>query len=186
VLAAGACAAVIRSCQGGGEVNTTICSNPECKKSYSRGEKGFCHSCYGKIHYKENREERLAEAKIYRENNRARIRTSAKNRYHKNKDKLLAYKKTPLGRLPDYKNGAKRRGLEWLLTDGEALELMSLSCCYCGSDGGGIDRVDNSRGYVSGNCVPCCKICNHMKGTLETSRFLDHISKITSFCGVKT
>jgi hypothetical protein len=41
-----------------------------------------------------------------------------------------------------------------------------------------IDRVDNSLGYVIGNCVPCCKLCNSMKSNLPKKTFLDHSKRI--------
>lgn len=42
----------------------------------------------------------------------------------------------------------------------------------------GVDRVDNAVGYVVGNCVPCCKICNIMKQGLSKTEFLNHIRSI--------
>lgn len=88
--------------------------------------------------------------------------------------------------LSCYRHAAKRRGLEDQLTDDEIFELHSSVCVYCGSppsnykhkeyNGGyrynGIDRVDNSIGYVKNNVVPCCKHCNIAKGTCSTREFL--------------
>lgn len=42
----------------------------------------------------------------------------------------------------------------------------------------GIDRVDNSKGYIKGNCVSCCSICNTMKLSLNLEDFKEHINKI--------
>jgi len=36
----------------------------------------------------------------------------------------------------------------------------------------GIDRVDNSKGYISSNCVPCCKVCNIAKRDLSQDKFI--------------
>jgi hypothetical protein len=36
----------------------------------------------------------------------------------------------------------------------------------------GIDRVDNTKGYIEENCEPCCKTCNVMKGSLDQKQFL--------------
>lgn len=59
---------------------------------------------------------------------------------------------------------AKRRGLEWALSEAEYSELRANLCSYCGFSlpiyGSGLDRVDNSKGYVLGNLVPCCSSCN--------------------------
>lgn len=77
-----------------------------------------------------------------------------------------------------YKNSAKSRGLEWCLTEEEVISLASKPCHYCSIpssstfkptrgygnfDYNGIDRKDNSKGYVHGNVVTCCIICNQGK-----------------------
>lgn len=88
--------------------------------------------------------------------------------------------------LVSHRHGAKRRGIEDTLTDEKVFELHASNCFYCDSppsnkksDGyngdylyNGIDRVDNNQGYVSTNCVPCCKYCNVAKGTQTTRDFL--------------
>lgn len=47
----------------------------------------------------------------------------------------------------------------------EFIEFVKRPCIYCGFNNGyvGIDRVDSSLGYVKGNMVPCCSVCNYMK-----------------------
>lgn len=42
----------------------------------------------------------------------------------------------------------------------------------------GIDRTDNSTGYILENCIPCCDICNYMKNDLSKDKFIYKISKI--------
>ena len=45
-------------------------------------------------------------------------------------------------------------------------------CHYCEKTGpNGIDRVDNAKGYIKTNCVPCCKHCNYVKGDLSITDF---------------
>jgi len=95
----------------------------------------------------------------------------------------------------DYKCGAKRRGeyCRFELSIQEFEKIIFSQCHYCGAEPSnilntqemktglrysGIDRVDNSKGYISGNCVPCCKICNGMKSRLGKNEFLNHVSKI--------
>lgn len=99
-------------------------------------------------------------------------------------------------------SGAAQRGLEWTLARDEARALFDGNCAYCGqqpkaiwkSFGGtrirqaynntgvhlynGIDRVDNTKGYVQGNCVSCCKVCNRMKHAMTKEDFLAHIESI--------
>lgn len=82
--------------------------------------------------------------------------------------------------------------------DVEAFALTQEGCRYCGEPPApmpekhtrrkrlsnadwrrnGIDRVDNSKGYVSGNVVACCSTCNRMKHTLGVEEFLQHVSRI--------
>lgn len=92
-----------------------------------------------------------------------------------------------------YKQAAKDRNLDWALTKDEAIQLMSKECYYCGaaptqrkitaSDTGiyihnGIDRVNNSIGYILTNCVPCCKFCNYAKRNVTKDEFFAHIKRI--------
>lgn len=44
----------------------------------------------------------------------------------------------------------------------------------------GVDRVDSSKGYEVGNCVPCCHVCNVMKASLSVEDFYSHIEQILS------
>lgn len=94
--------------------------------------------------------------------------------------------------LYGYKRLAKKRNIEFALTELEFRSLTQKYCHYCGSppnqihDAGGrygayiyngIDRVDNFRGYVLGNCVACCGTCNVAKGTMTLKEFLHWIEK---------
>jgi hypothetical protein len=66
------------------------------------------------------------------------------------------------------------------------VSIIFSNCHYCGSAPSntkrhknsiqpiaysGIDRKDNAIGYVSGNVVPCCRVCNRAKETLSVSAF---------------
>lgn len=42
----------------------------------------------------------------------------------------------------------------------------------------GIDRVDNTVGYVKTNCTACCWHCNRLKSASSKTKFLAHIKKI--------
>jgi hypothetical protein len=81
---------------------------------------------------------------------------------------------------------ARRRGKSLSLLTSEYEGLVVNGRCFychgrCGSGLLGIDRVDNSRGYHTGNCVACCARCNFMKGSLELGQFLiDQCAAITS------
>ena len=92
-----------------------------------------------------------------------------------------------------YKHGAKRRGLEYKLTEKQFKEITQQPCYYCGIipsnkrdiEGyngayiySGIDRVDNTKGYITGNVVPCCYQCNLSKGKLTLEEFKNWIKRV--------
>lgn len=78
-----------------------------------------------------------------------------------------------------FKGAASARGIPFNLTVDDVGCLCKQKCHYCGKECCmGIDRVDNSKGYTTENCVPCCGCCNKMKMDLEFSFFLSQIEKI--------
>lgn len=97
-----------------------------------------------------------------------------------------------------YVASAKVRGLVWGLSREEALSLFICDCNYCGISPNsvwpkrrtdlngsfmynGIDRRDNTKGYILENCIPCCGKCNYMKRDLTEESFLSHINAIARF-----
>lgn len=76
-----------------------------------------------------------------------------------------------------YTNNAKRRRLEFKIPFEQFCKLIMSNCHYCSSTPinffksdlacqlkyNGIDRVNNSIGYLPDNVVPCCKFCNFAK-----------------------
>jgi len=90
-----------------------------------------------------------------------------------------------------YKKHAEQRNLDFRLSKKEFRTLTQQNCFYCDSKPqgkcgttkrnngiyiySGIDRVDNSKGYIIDNCVPCCKVCNYMKLTSSKDNFIEHI-----------
>jgi hypothetical protein len=94
-----------------------------------------------------------------------------------------------------YLEGARIRNITFKLSKKMFLDLCDGDCVYCGDPPNmteksrhgmgnylhnGIDRVDNTKGYLKENCVTCCKICNQMKHALGKEAFLTHIAKIYS------
>lgn len=76
--------------------------------------------------------------------------------------------------MKNYRHNAAERGYTFLLDANVASGLVIQDCYYCGAPGepfNGMDRVDNSRGYVDGNLVPCCKTCNIAKNTMTLAEF---------------
>lgn len=81
--------------------------------------------------------------------------------------------------LSSYKQGAKRRGLEFTIGYYEAKDLLASPCHYCNWPApNGIDRVDNAVGYTTENCVSCCVFCNMAKGSKHVDEFRKWITHI--------
>jgi len=49
----------------------------------------------------------------------------------------------------------------------------------------GIDRVDNSKGYIEDNVTPCCGRCNRAKDTYKQEEFFAWINQIYNFLNSK-
>ena len=87
-----------------------------------------------------------------------------------------------------YRIRAKKKGIPFDLTQKYFRDIITQNCTYCGcppqsmeppntSYGqdfyhNGIDRQDNTLGYVASNCVPCCSTCNYMKSTRSSGDFV--------------
>jgi len=90
-------------------------------------------------------------------------------------------------KLSYYKTRAKKYGIEWGISDDIAIEMFTKNCFYCGISPdkyhNGIDRVDNDKGYVINNIVPCCTICNIIKGALDIDVFYKRVIHILTHVG---
>jgi hypothetical protein len=84
------------------------------------------------------------------------------------------------GRFYQVRKSAKDRNKPFDLTFEEFIQFWQVPCYYCGSamKGIGLDRVDNTKGYLLDNVVPCCRLCNTIKGVMSLSEFVNHIRKI--------
>ena len=94
-----------------------------------------------------------------------------------------------------YQRSAKKRGIEFKLTQDEFKVCIDKNCDYCGEKPSntikdhekrlngaykfnGIDRVNNNVGYISKNIVACCKKCNYAIHKMTKDEFIKHIIKI--------
>lgn len=88
---------------------------------------------------------------------------------------------------------ARLRGYVWDLTEKQVHELTSQSCFYCGvqpaqilhhpgTNGdfiyNGLDRVDNTKGYIMENVVSCCGTCNKAKLSMTYDEFFMWVSAV--------
>lgn len=93
-----------------------------------------------------------------------------------------------------YKGRAKQKGNEWALSFEVFYSLVVDVCAICGKKPlnkfnrserkdtvcyyNGIDRIDNSLGYIDGNVRTCCKLCNAMKSNLKDKVFKKHVIRM--------
>jgi 5-methylcytosine-specific restriction endonuclease McrA len=81
-----------------------------------------------------------------------------------------------------YVKGAKKRGISFELPKTQFEALIIQPCFYCThfreGEVNGIDRLDNHKGYVDENVVPCCESCNLAKGTQHPQEFVDKLLAI--------
>lgn len=80
----------------------------------------------------------------------------------KQKEQRKAYKKKKKANLKVnfYKYRDKKKGLICDLDEDFMKENLLKHCVYCGFPSTGLDRIDNTKGHLKDNCVPCCKECN--------------------------
>lgn len=90
-----------------------------------------------------------------------------------------------------YRDRAKHKGFSFSIDKDIFFTLVALNCYYCNfppkntyryksSDKepflySGLDRIDNEIGYELSNCVPCCRVCNYVKGQYLTKEELINI-----------
>jgi hypothetical protein len=83
-----------------------------------------------------------------------------------------------------YKKSATTRNIEFALSEQEFMALVKQSCYLCGiqsdTNHNGIDRFDNSKGYVISNCRSCCGHCNLLKKDIDYNTILERAAKIAN------
>lgn len=87
-----------------------------------------------------------------------------------------------IDKFKEYRDRAERKDLIFDIPYLAFEYLIKQPCFFCkhkkGLETVGIDRLDNSQGYISGNCVPCCWDCNRLKSNKTLS---EHISFLKRF-----
>uniref|UniRef100_A0A6C0I7D7 Uncharacterized protein n=1 Tax=viral metagenome TaxID=1070528 RepID=A0A6C0I7D7_9ZZZZ len=82
----------------------------------------------------------------------------------------------------EYITSANKRCISFDVSIEEFATLVGSECAYCRyyneSEVIGIDRVDNSIGYITSNVVGCCSVCNRMKNTHSLEFFKEHVRKL--------
>ncbi len=125
---------------------------------------------YHKTFYRKHKEKRKAESRAYKSTDiykAKRIERDSKIRR----------------RYTNLKSDAKRRNLEFNLdyTYYESL-IKPDQCYYCEGPlaklSGALDRIDNNKGYILENVVPCCRDCNVVRNRLLSIEEMLEIVKL--------
>ena len=143
---------------------TLICQRPDCNKPFKpyHSDQKYCSkTCLGHM---------------------CRKRWIASHGGRQNIPSLVNVDRRPSKRYSSLKSTAKLRGLVVEITKEEHGVLISQPCHWCGGTlshtGSGVDRRDNSLGYVRGNCLPCCTQCNNAKNDYPVDVFLTWIKQV--------
>ena len=141
----------------------------EKKKVYDQSSEGKAI----KKKYKQSLEGKKSDKK-YRESIDPIIKKNNNKNYYK------VYSQSCSGRYSIYERNAKKRNLEFAL-DFKSYQddFYQKPCYYCGEICMGIDRIDNSKGYIEGNMEPCCSKCNYLKNdsNLEDLKIISEMYK---------
>lgn len=101
----------------------------------------------------------------------------------------------------EYKKRAKRSSIDFDLDPTRFKAMATSDCWYCGQAPqersrfnkflknpasksfmlNGIDRIDNTKGYVDGNVVACCSMCNRAKGVITSDEFTKWFTRAADF-----
>lgn len=125
---------------------------------------------YNPTHYKKNKSKILADHKVYYDLHKDEIVDWQKDWNLKNRHKI---RRLPSTRYTMLKSYAKKKEHPFTINKQEYFELISKPCYYCKNSlleetGGGLDRIDNNKGYVIENVLPCCGTCNKIRGASLT------------------
>jgi hypothetical protein len=88
-----------------------------------------------------------------------------------------------LTKLYEYKSSAKKRNIDFKLSDDLCIKLFSKSCYYCNEidNINGIDRINSKNCYEELNCIPCCSQCNFMKNDTDQEVFIKLCEHIVTY-----
>lgn len=108
-----------------------------------------------------------------------------------NPEKMLvlkeSHKKSASHQYQIYSKNAIKKNVEFSLIFEDFQTITNNNCFYCDESNPrgfqGIDRKDQTVGYVRENCIPCCKMCNYLKGSLHKNVFLERVEHILTYQG---
>lgn len=151
-----------------------ICDHHGPIENENRTTRNRCRKCVNAYRTKQRRKHGVCER---------RKKAPFDIQYQNIRSAIDRYQQSCKGRFRVLNMNAKSRGLAVSLTLDEYTKLVtSETCYYCDGvlpeKGGGLDRLDSNLGYFIGNVVPCCALCNFIKGKVSSARFLSQVEKI--------
>lgn len=114
----------------------------------------------------------------------------------RNRDITIDIERTKKDLFYRYRKSAVKRNYNFELSYKHFISLTKSNCHYCNQKPSrehkfyikdtimpsyicnGIDRKNNNEGYIEGNCLPCCTICNRAKNNLEYDSFINWIEHL--------
>lgn len=126
-------------------------------------------------------------SEFYRDRSRPRGRVARCKTCYSDTQKNVTNIK-PYRREGYAKGNARKRGIEYGLTREQFMSFWQKPCSYCGDqiETIGLDRIDNAKGYVMDNVVPCCGGCNGMKSSMSREAFIERCRKVTANACIAT
>lgn len=97
-----------------------------------------------------------------------------KEYYELNKTQINQHSNTyyqlPQRKYYDYRHNSNKRSREFALTFDQFMTFWQKPCRYCTEaiPTIGLDRLDNTKGYLLTNIVPCCSECNRIRSNKFT------------------
>lgn len=158
------------------EINS--CSHENCNGIIFNKTHSLCRKHYRiRFEYHQRRE----KYKEYRKTKFGKDIVTRWNKSSKGKTCVNKYQKTISARYNFMKSRSRKNNKECDITKEEYTRLLSIPCTYCSGPlaemGVGLDRIDNSIGYMKSNVVSCCRNCNVIRSNLltpnETKQVID-------------
>lgn len=161
---------------------------------------GRCRKCaheYFREYYQSHKDSIAASRKKWRSNPNNRRKELIKQRqYHKEHPEIAKryrikwlekQRNDPAYIFRIYKRNAALRELQFDVTFDQFVTFWNRPCYYCGTfiNTIGIDRKNNSLGYILSNLVPCCRLCNRLKMAMDINDFINHCKKIVDHVMVR-
>lgn len=159
--------------------------HPSCKYGVNSVCK-ICGNLKASLYRKNNLEKRKEYQRNYYLTNKEKCNNSSQKWIEENhshwKEHQKIYSKTLKGSYVSSKAHAKRRNILFEIT----LDYFSLfkdcPCFYCGKplEKISLDRINNFLGYIEGNVVTCCSVCNEIKMDRDLFELKEHLVQMLS------